>query len=690
MSRADAIPMEVLSRALGDAIGGRRVRTAVFTTFSFDPSFFELQVLPALFERSFSQVEKVRRIQLEDALRELDGVAAYYDRSALSQDAQPAQLDFRRIDVRRATGCFHPKIALLLVDEPQQEEGGGSDYQGTALPYQSLIVLVSSANLTRAGWWENVECFHIEEIQEADLDDTRCAFRPDLMNLLSRIRSCASPGEDHAALDRIYTFLRDRTPRARIRTNHRGQVWRTRLFCGQNQLGFSDWLSELRLYSGWNLEVISPYFDEEGAGPLEKLVESLDPREIRVFLPREADGRACVTKETHDVISKIPRCSWAELPAGVTLRGKGEGAEKLAPRRVHAKVYRLWAKGEGDVLLVGSVNLTSAGHSHGGAGNLEAAFLVDQSETVAPRWWLERSETSPKRFVEDNPDEEDGTEPALLDVSIRFDWSSKRLSWRLEQAKPESFEVAEMTGRTLFHAEASRVNEWVDAPAYAAEHIADVLRSTSFVLVRYEKGAWRVLVREENMAHRPSLLLQLTPEEILEYWALLTPEQRVAYLEERAGIDEAVEGLALRPTDRLRSRNTIFDRFAGIFHAFGCLRRHIEEALEEERPHDAEARLLGAKYDSLPNLLQKTFDRTAEDPVTCYVTFLAARDLYDNLRRSEREFFKERRGRTKFLDDLLARIPEIRASLPLSGAKDTDEFLSWFEESFRSSAAVPR
>ena len=46
------LPLEVLGDALADAIAKRRVKTAVFTTFAFDPGFFELHVLPLLFEHS--------------------------------------------------------------------------------------------------------------------------------------------------------------------------------------------------------------------------------------------------------------------------------------------------------------------------------------------------------------------------------------------------------------------------------------------------------------------------------------------------------------------------------------------------------------------------------------------------------------------------------------------------------------
>ncbi len=45
------VPQAVLAEQLGEAIAGRKVRAAVFTTFCFDPGFFELHVLPTLFAR---------------------------------------------------------------------------------------------------------------------------------------------------------------------------------------------------------------------------------------------------------------------------------------------------------------------------------------------------------------------------------------------------------------------------------------------------------------------------------------------------------------------------------------------------------------------------------------------------------------------------------------------------------------
>ena len=196
------IPQKVLSQQLGDMIAGRRVRTAVFTTYAFDPGFFEAHILPILFEKPFHQVEKVRRIQMEDAMRSLDDIAVYYDRTALSQDAQPAQLDYRRIDVRRTTGAFHPKLILLLVEnhaDDQEEDTAPADL--------SLIVASLSANLTRAGWWENIETGHIDVILDRDYQDSRTSYRNDLLSMIQRLKRCCAKDENHSAIDRIHDFL---------------------------------------------------------------------------------------------------------------------------------------------------------------------------------------------------------------------------------------------------------------------------------------------------------------------------------------------------------------------------------------------------------------------------------------------------------------------------------------------------
>ena len=677
-------PEAVLSLQLVEAVRGRHLRSAVFTTFNFDPGFFELQVLPLLFSQSFSQVDKVRLLQLEVALRDVDHLAVYYDRGALSQDAEPARLDYRRIDVRQATGVFHPKLAFLLLDEPNEPGNDMSEMR----QYQSLLVACLSANLSRAGWWENIECAHIEEIQDRDRAPERVPYRRDLLGVLRRIRACAAEGDDHHALDAVHAFLLRRVSVERYANARAGGRWHTRLFGGERKLNLADWLTDLGLgCREWNLEVISPYFDACGAAPLKQLTEMIVPRETRVYLPRDADGEALVTEHAYRATAALDGVRWAEFPDDITRRSGRVSGERLAPRRVHAKVYRFWRKEGGDVVLVGSVNCTSPAHRHrrhGGPVNLEAAFLVDVSDEKLPRrWWLKPLERDAERFTEAAPDEADGLDNPPFGISIRYDWGERTLAVRFEREMALPIKVTDISGRCLFNMQHGDVERWCVLDEKAADAVRNSLTSGSFVVMRRDDARWRVLVREEGMAHRPSILSELNPDEILEYWSLLSVEERAAFIERHAAFGEEIEGIpAVERGDPLEAGDTLFDRFAGIFHAFGCLRRNMEKALEDGRHKDAEMRLLGAKYDSLPELLQKMLELKDGDPVLGYITFLTAKQIRDSLENLEPDFFRDRKSLVRKLDRLIAAGIERRDRIFSHEDVQARAFLDWFEPVF--------
>ena len=143
-------------------------------------------------------------------------------------------------------------------------------------------------------------------------------------------------------------------------------------------------------------------------------------------------------------------------------------------------------------------------------------------------------------------------------------------------------EVEELSGRRLFTIEHGDVERWHVCDENAANAVREGLESSSFVVMRRGDARWRVLVREEGMAHRPSILSELSPDEILEYWSLLSAEERAAFIELHAAFDEAIEGIPAAEMDPIEAGDTLFDRFAGVFHAFGCLRRNIEKALETD------------------------------------------------------------------------------------------------------------
>lgn len=669
---AERFPTTVLSQKLSEAIRGRRVKAAIFTTFTFDPGFFELHVLPTLFDYPFHQADKVKRLQLEDQLQRIDDVSVYYDTSALTQDSTPAQLDFRRIGVRLRTGVFHPKLVIVLVesapdDETQEEKE------------QSLIVGALSANLTQEGWWENVETGHFEEIADKATSNEVHTYRGDVFELVKKIRKLGDDAEQ-PAINLIYEFLRYRTSketRASSYSRATGQYY-PRIFFGQSK--FAEWLKELGLgkRGHWNLEVISPYFDADFGGALGMLVKIIDPAETRIYLPTEADGAALVRESMYQAVKENPYISWATLPKSLTQRSNAE-----TERRVHAKVYRLWNYGTGQqVIISGSVNLTRPAHSRSNAGNLEAAFLVGVNKVEFPlRWWLKPMDWAPTEFPETSESVEDECQDVFLDVALRFDWSNRRAAYFLDSDSPDQFKVFENNGCPLFDIDFPESRTWVELPEGPSTQMAEMLQTTSFAIVKHAKGQWRVLIREEAMAYRPSVLSELTPEEILMYWSLLTDSQKAAFLEERmvANGKGDFEGLSVQ-SYRYQAANTLFDRFSGIYHAFERLVKHVLDCLENGRLKEAEVRLLGSKYDSLPELLRKTMEEN-DDPVIQYVVFLSAQQAVNRVVSGFPDFWDSHLEERRRLESLLEHRNALLSSIHIEDT-DKENFFCWYEDMF--------
>ena len=679
-------PGRVLSDEISGAIRGRRVVAAVFTTYTFDPAFFELEILPLLFESrirgGFSHIEKVRRVQLEECLRDTAEIEVFYDRGGLVGNAGAASLDFRRIDVGRKTGVFHPKLVLVLVANPPSEGGG---------PSRSLIVATLSANLTRSGWWENLEAGHIEIVDSESPTNRRCTFRRDLLEALGLVMDAARPGDRRGALETIRSFVREKAPRGDTRNaSWRGRYY-TRLFAGQAPL--SEWLRDRRLAGrNWNLEVVSPFFDAHGAVALKRLIRATRPREVRVLLPTEADGTPSVTGEQYEALAALAR--WSRLPRAVAGSSGGASAEGAVSRRVHAKLYRFWRRGEGDVSLVGSPNATGAGHSRDNAGNLEAAFLANTAGGGSERagWWLRPLDDPPGGFPEEPSREEGDAERVGLALSLRYDWEREAFEYRLDDE--EDFEgevrIRELSGRDVHAIDHPGRGEWRDCGNGAAGRVKELLASTSLVEARIEttggRCRWRILIREEGMTHKPSLLTQLTPDEILRYWSLLSESQRQAFLADRLETDEAV--LDIDPNRRPMPPEhipSVFDRFAGVFHAFERFGSWVDDRLRRDRKAEVTARLFGEKYDSLPVLLRKIRGREDRDEIIAYVTFLSATQAVQRIRERWSDYWAERGSDSRRLECTLAGIAGIREKVLLADP-DREEFLSWYEEMFMTVA----
>jgi len=668
------IPRAVLSEQFQQVMEGRVLKTGVFLTFRFDPGFFEQEVLPVFLDAPLSHDPNVRLIQLEDAIRdEVDHLAVYYDPGAIEPQEASAKLDVRRIPVRWSTGYFHPKNVLLLVEDAKDNEDG--------LREQRLLVGTLSANLTRAGWWENVEVCHVEEIAEGE----KSSLRADLLKLVSRIRSASPREEEHLALEAIRRFV--------LRVDDRkhktaGGVLHPRLYTGtaddsDAREGVPDFLKKRLLPTdlSLNLEVISPYFDDTAdAGPLVKLIERFQPREVRVFLPRGPDGKALCKGAYYDAVRKLEGTAWGKLPADLLKSGPAEGA---APRTVHAKVYRFFcARPMFEALFVGSVNLTNAAHKEG--GNFETGVLIQPELKRAPDWWLSVDGSRPKEFIEEGESESPGQGPGRA-LTLRYSWDTGEGAtlWAGSGRSPAL--RIEAQGSPLFDLTGLPPDAWKPLAPEQAEELARVLGSTSLLTVKIE-GAEdaTILVQEEGMAHKPSILLTLSVADILRCWASLTPEQKAVLLEERyLELAGATSGLLAPGPLGPAPTSGIFEAFAGIFHAFGSLERDVRKALTDKRDKEAVYRLFGKKYDSLPRLLDRVLTEEKDsDPVNRYVMLLCARQLLKQVEQAFPEFRTQHGAEFHDVEARLGASDQVRASLSFASPQERDEFLDWFEAWF--------
>jgi hypothetical protein len=665
------IPQAILSDTLYHAINGRRVKVAVFLTFQFDPGFFEEEILPILFSQSFSHIPKIRMLQLEEALRGVNHLVVYYDRRGLTVDARPARLDYRRIGLARPTGFFHPKNIFLLLEDNKSQSG------------DSLLVVTLSANLTRAGWWENLEVAHLEEVRRGD----KCSLRKELLDLVRRIKRLDRTGDEHAALEQIHSFLLHCTAESKWAKKH-GR-WLPRLYVGQESL--PEFLQHFIERGQYNLEIISPYFDvDDSAATLRLLLQTLAPKETRVFLPEAKDGAALCREGFFEAVEQMSGVRWGKLPTCL-LRSSSADNSAISQRFVHAKVYHFWDR-EREIFLVGSINLTQPAHQLGYATNFETGILVEPETHSRPTWWLEAS--SQARPDEFRPEESEETESAAVvgNLSLRFDWQTGKLEyfWEVPSGAAPQHAAVAAQGVHKFSIEQILFGEWVMLPDRDARQVEQLLKSTSFVEVSVDHGyPFRVLIREEGMAHKPSILLSMSSEEILQYWSLLSPEQREDFLNGKA-LTFADGTELVMPSIEHPIRDTMFDRFAGIFHAFGRLESHVRQAMQDGREAEAVYRLFSKKYDSLPSLIQMVINDEDSDRVNRYVTLLCAMQILDRIEAVDVQFTRRHQAELGYVRKLLEAIDEVRAGFTFAAPEEAQEFFDWFERMFFLEIPMPK
>ena len=225
-------------------------------------------------------------------------------------------------------------------------------------------------------------------------------------------------------------------------------------------------------------------------------------------------------------------------------------------------------------------------------------------------------------------------------------------------------------------------------PPEMAQHVADELKLTSFakVLDPGSDSEGDILIQEEGLHRKPYMVVELTAEEILRYWALLTVEQRAAFLEQRTLLRGDLSADALDITTRTRGwvqDNNIFAEMAGIFHAFRLMEQSVDKDIERGNERNALWRLFGEKYDSLTVLLNRLENEDEGwDPLARYVTVLCAEQVISALEEKLPDFMEAHRKDIKRLRKRLSMKQAFRRIICKQDRDRLEEFLDWFEPLF--------
>ncbi|RFF29407.1 phospholipase D family protein [Wenzhouxiangella sediminis] len=660
---------EVISEKLKELLAGKQVRAAVFTTYSFDPEFFELEVIPLLLPGNiaYSSDPRVKTFQVREALRDSGVVLdVFYDLNLYREQGQSSpKMEYGCHGVYRENSAFHAKALYILAYDEEWD-------------VECLLVGAGSNNLTFSGWWDNIECQHWQEVYSGYVP---LLFVNKLKEDIAYLRAVPGAGYERTALDQIDGFLAGCAS-----ANGEPPVPYYNLASIEKRASFKQFLTkqakELWSYSNWTLEIISPYFARQPDSDVHDFFFSLGVQEIHVLLPQNQDGEALVDQEYFDHINAAKGIEWAEWAADA---GRALGVDGKHYRRLHAKVYHFY-NGMQSWVFVGSVNFSKQAMT----GNVEAGFLA---KLPAPQKLLTPVE-DPNQVERFSPPDE--PEPGVLEggerdrcppIYLSYDWKEEILRGDVDSKRALTIQVLNTEGAAVV--DAWRISQAGDCFDGDVGPLQQLLKNGSLVRVaaRDDSGTeypeQTVLLQQTGWSHKPLSVPDLSAEQILAIYADLAPERRQLLLMNAQIRKLVMAGEAGEMTldESSEKPDQFFAEFAELFQAFKQLKVRLLEARETGKDAQVDYYLTGTGVDSLPTLVRHATDQESSlSAATAYLVLLSTRDIY---RMKE---FRECSQVKKHSKQLAGHLRDLKASgrirLEDNSPEKRDRFFAWFEEQF--------
>lgn len=640
-----------ISEAFRMQIGSRRVLRGFFSTYSFEADFFELEVLPLLLgSPALSPNETIRYHQLQSLMREHRGRwAVAYDVDVFDPQQAP-RLEVDYLPIRIGGACQHAKLAILLVESRDKKP--------------SLLLAAGSFNLTKAGWWENLEVGHWVEL--------RPGYAPG--NIVQPLREALSFFRQHgpsAALDALWEFASG----LEVTADEPGCAF---YFSGAGiaRHDFTRFI-EQNASEREALEVVSPFFSEQGDN---RIIQDFLSRftHTTVLLPSDEQGNALVDKTT--VYEKLPgqHVCWGQWRSELLDSHYG-GKERY--RRLHAKIYQ--TPGEDGWCFVGSVNLSYKAFMQ----NVEAGFLLKGLHCAQ---LLEELEQPPERFLveEEAPGSRSAAGVTSLPViQLVYDWQENQLL--VHSTATGQLVLLSKTETTLADLE---LEAWHELECSLPE-LREQLERSSLLLVEWRpvgtdcvRGT--LLVSQRNLYCRPPHLPSLDLQALLRIFQGMHDTARLELMADLAAqmirlsqdagsLDENLPDLPDLPA--AVEPESFFSEFSQVNGAFWVLAKRLAQAEREGDERTLAYFLKGHQPDSLRQVvvsLQSVADRGGQPAlIVRYLTLLSVEEL---LRRHQAHADE---GLLHEVQQTIDRLEREELLAQLQG-DDKLRFIQWFKEKF--------
>jgi len=631
-----------ISKAFLDLIGDRRVVCGFFSTYCFEPEFFELEVLPLMLgNRAWSANEGIRYYQLQSCLQAHKGNwAVAYDADVFSPQAAPRlEVDYLPV---RVSGCQHAKLSILLLQEGTEGK-------------KSVLLAAGSFNLTRAGWWENLEVGHWVEL---GANAPRNILKP-----LQDALAFYSGYGDAAALQMLQEHVASmsETPDDPCCAFYFSGT-------GDNRQSFPSFLKKAR--GRGSLEIISPFFAEQGDNQIiSSFLSQFEQR--RVLLPLDEHDTALIDEPVYT--SLVKEVEWGRwLPEQYRQFMSG-----ISYRRLHAKIYR--TLGADAWCFVGSVNLSFKAFMQ----NVEAGFLLSDLEAKA---MLAPFDDKPSSFAcsQEAPSEGGTDAKGMPVIRLVYDWQDGLLHVWASQSGQLTLLDSQEGGLITLKLEVD------DEAAVHFEAGRQLFERSSLVHAHWQAGGTDclglLLVSQHNIYCRPTGLPSLDLPTLLRIFQGLDDESRLELISPLVARMIHLDSNSIHQDENLpelpadNDAVSFFSEFSQVNGAFWSLGRRLVEAEQQQDEKTLAYFLKGRQPDSLASVIEQLEQGTAEGKPPMIVRYLSLLSIRELLHRHVAYADNNLLPRVARLIETLER-DELYELLTREG-HDASRFIGWFRAQF--------